>query len=616
MFPSHLGPYRIVRKLGRGGMGTVYLGVDDALDQTAAVKLLAGDMAQQPDFRERFKSEIETLRKLNHPHIVQIFGFGEDDQQLFYAMEFVAGSSLEEQLSRGRVFSWREVTQFGVAVARALRHAHDRGIIHRDIKPGNLLLCEDGVLKLSDFGIARLFGSARLTGAGSVLGTAEFMAPEQAEGRPVDPRSDLYSLGAVMYVLLARRPLYVARSFVEMLEKQRLEKPAPLRQAAPDIPAELEHIVHRLLEKNPADRLSTATVLERRLETMQETFALPPEPRTVTIELVHGGGSPGADPPTVDPLARTVAATQAPVHPPEPVPFAAPPAGGGLANHADSGNEAPVSTEGPAVPAPRTAGRFVPVQPGELDRAAHDRPAASWISPQTGALVVGLVVLGLLAWHVLQPPTADALYRRIQRQTSGGSTESLEQAEDDIRQFLTRFSGDARSEELKDDIQRIELARLDRHLELQAKGVNVQSTLSPAERTYLDALNTARTDPESGMAKLQAMIDLFDSPGDGSRADVRCVELARRRLTELRKQYDVQSREQLTAVRERIRLADELRKTDPQRAAVIYRAVITLYANKAWAKDVVQQARARSAGFGRNPGEPAKAGTTNTALEK
>ena len=139
-------------------------------------------------------------------------------------------------------------------------------MIHRDIKPGNLLLTEEGVLKLSDFGIARLFGNVRLTGVGSVLGTAEFMAPEQAEGRPVDPRSDLYSLGGVLYVLLARRPLYVARSFAEMLDKQRFEKPAPLRQFAVDIPAELEQIIHRLLEKDPERRFATATVLERRLE--------------------------------------------------------------------------------------------------------------------------------------------------------------------------------------------------------------------------------------------------------------------------------------------------------------------------------------------------------------
>src|SRR5262249_14800364 len=133
MLPERLGPYRIIRKLGRGGMGMVFLGEDGDADQTAAIKLLAGDMALQTDFRDRFKAEIETLRKLHHPNIVQIFGYGEQDDQIFFAMEYVSGSSLEEQLGRGRSFQWREVAQFGIEIARALRHAHDRGIIHRDI---------------------------------------------------------------------------------------------------------------------------------------------------------------------------------------------------------------------------------------------------------------------------------------------------------------------------------------------------------------------------------------------------------------------------------------------------------------------------------------------------
>ncbi len=596
MLPSRLGPYRIVRKLGRGGMGTVYLGVDDASGQTAAVKLLAADMAQQSDFRDRFKAEIETLRKLNHPNIVQIFGFGEEEEQIFYAMEFVAGSSLEEQLGRGRVFQWREVAQFGIAVARALRHAHDRGVIHRDIKPGNLLLTEEGLLKLSDFGIARLFGSGRLTGVGSVLGTAEFMAPEQAEGRAVDPRSDLYSLGAVMYVLLARRPLYSARSFAEMLDKQRFEKPAPLKQNAADIPAELEQIIHRLLEKDPNRRFGTATVLERRLETMLDSLSVPPPAAAVqvTVEPAPPPTPAGVVPPPVDPLAQTIAATQAAKQPV--LPIVAPGDEGGPSKpdaQARPGIDPPAAASAPASEAlPRTTGHFVPVRPGELDRPPPERPAAPWISPHTWALVVGLLAVWLLAWYMLQPPSADGLYRRIERQTEGESAEALLQAEEDIHQFLVRFPHDPRSERLKDFAQRIDMSHLERRLELQAKGVNLQTPLSPVERSYLEALNTARVDPEAGLAKFQAMIDLFQSPRDVSSPTWRCVQLAQRRLSEFRQQYEAQSQEQLTVVEERIKRADELRQTDPQRAKAIYQAVIVLYQGKAWAKDVVQRARA------------------------
>jgi len=574
-------------------MGTVYLGVDDSSGQTAAVKLLAAEMAQQSDFRDRFKAEIETLRKLNHPNIVQIFGFGEDQEQIFYAMEFVAGSSLEEQLGRGRSFQWREVAQFGIAAARALRHAHDRGVIHRDIKPGNLLLTEDGILKLSDFGIARLFGNLRLTGVGSVLGTAEFMAPEQAEGRAVDPRSDLYSLGGVLYVLLARRPLYNARSFAEMLDKQRFEKPAALRQFAVDIPTELELIIHRLLEKDPNRRFATAMVLERRLETMLETFTLSPpdDPMQVTVDPAPGESSPEIVLPPIDPFAPTIAATQAADHPAWPSALPLVQASLPETSLATAGIGRSAADSGSSPDLPRTPPRFVPVRPGELDEVPPERPAGTWISPQTWALVVGLLAVWLLAWYMLQPPSADGLHRRIQRQIEGESTDALLQAEGDIREFLTRFPHDSRSEVLKDYAERIEMSHLERRLELQAKGVNLQTSLSPVERNYLDALNTARSDPETGIAKLQAMIDLCELPNEVSGPNRRCIQLAKRRLSEFRQQYEAQSQEQLTLVQNRIQRADELRKTDPQRANTIYQAVIVLYQNRAWAKDVVQHAR-------------------------
>ncbi len=203
---EQLGPYRIERLLGRGGMGTVYAGVHLETGQRAAIKSLSVAVADDSNLRERFLTEIETLKKLKHPNIVQLYGDGEQDGHLFYVMELVEGQTLQEELQTGHRFDWQEVTTITIEVCQALKHAHDRGVIHRDLKPGNLLRTTDGHIKLSDFGIAKLFGATHLTVAGSVVGTADYMAPEQAEGKPITARTDLYSLGALMFTLLARRP--------------------------------------------------------------------------------------------------------------------------------------------------------------------------------------------------------------------------------------------------------------------------------------------------------------------------------------------------------------------------------------------------------------------------
>src|SRR5262245_28881140 len=149
-----LGPYQLEQLLGRGGMGAVYIGLNEATGQRAAVKLLANYLAEDATFRERFKQEIETLKRLLHPNIVQLFGFGEEDGHLYYVMELVTGRSLYDELNAGRRFAWREVARIGIAIAQALKHAHDRGVIHRDLKPANLLIDGQDHVKLADFGIA------------------------------------------------------------------------------------------------------------------------------------------------------------------------------------------------------------------------------------------------------------------------------------------------------------------------------------------------------------------------------------------------------------------------------------------------------------------------------
>ena len=318
---EQLGPYKIGRKLGRGGMGTVYEASLSETGEPAAVKILSVTLSHDDGFRDRFKTEIETLRKLRHPNIVRLYGFGEQDDLLFYAMELVNGRSLEDGLQAGRRFAWNEVTDYAIQTCRALKHAHDRGVIHRDIKPANLLLTPEGQVKLSDFGIAKLFGSTGLTAVGGVLGTAEYMAPEQTDGRSITPRCDLYSLGGVMYTLLAGRPPFKAATLVEMIQLQRYAEPDPVRRYAPDVPEELQFIIADLLVKDPDARIATAMVLSRRLESMRHGLS------AVRVDPLLSAPTQAVlppDAPAVSISSATMTAPGAAVPPPKPEPASEP----------------------------------------------------------------------------------------------------------------------------------------------------------------------------------------------------------------------------------------------------------------------------------------------------
>src|SRR3954471_4058476 len=272
---TRLGPYEIEKPLGRGGMGSVYAATDSQTGQRVAIKALTPQLAMAEGFRERFESEIESLKTLKHDGIVRLYGYGEQDGVLFYSMELVEGISLEDELKAGRRFTWREVTNIAIQLSLALKHAHDHGIIHRDIKPANILLQDDEHVKLADFGIARLFGTTSLTTAGGVLGTADYMSPEQADGRPVTARCDQYSLGGVMYALLAGRPPFRAKNLPQMLQLQRFANPEPVRRYAPDTPEQLEHVILQLLAKDPGARFPNTQVLARHLQAMAMALSRP-----------------------------------------------------------------------------------------------------------------------------------------------------------------------------------------------------------------------------------------------------------------------------------------------------------------------------------------------------
>ena len=269
MEPAQLGPYTIGARLGRGGMGAVYEAVDSSTGATVAVKVLAAHLADDPGLKARFRAEIDTLKNLRHPGIVQLLAFGEEGDQPYFAMELVRGKTIEQQLRSGRRFTWQETVATGLAVTKALKLAHDHGIVHRDLKPSNILLADgvpigDGV-KLADFGIAKLFGGAAHTAHGNIVGTAEYMAPEQATGQGIDHRADLYALGLVMYAMLAGRPPFRGGQVTEVIEKQR-HTPAPrVAAAVPAVPPELDTLIDRLLQKDPAARPGSALALARLL---------------------------------------------------------------------------------------------------------------------------------------------------------------------------------------------------------------------------------------------------------------------------------------------------------------------------------------------------------------
>jgi len=269
MQPTQLGPYRILRQLGRGGMGAVYEAEDAESGERVAVKVLAAHLSDDPGIRSRFLAEIETLKNLRSPGIVRLLSFGEQDGQPFFAMELVEGRSLDQMLRDGIRFDWQTTVDTALAVTRALKSAHDHGVIHRDLKPGNLLVTDDGTVKLADFGIAKLFGGDAHTAHGNFVGTADYMAPEQASGKPVDHRVDLYALGMVMFAMLSGRPPFRGTHLSEVIEKQRKEKPPRISTIVEDVPAELDELIDRLLAKKPAARPPNALALGRLLSAIR-----------------------------------------------------------------------------------------------------------------------------------------------------------------------------------------------------------------------------------------------------------------------------------------------------------------------------------------------------------
>jgi serine/threonine protein kinase len=250
-------------------MADVWIAEDRVLGRRVAVKILHRQFAEDAAFVERFRRESQAAAGLSHPNIVAVHDWGRDGDTYFIVMEFVQGRDLRDLLRSEGALPPRRVAEIGSAVGMALAAAHNQGLVHRDIKPANVLLTLEGVVKVADFGIARADDSEQLTQTGAVIGTAAYFSPEQAEGHPADPRSDIYSLGVVMYELLTGAPPFSGENSLAIAYQHIQRVPEPPSRLRPDVPPGLEAIVLKAMAKDPADRYQTAAEMVEDLDRLR-----------------------------------------------------------------------------------------------------------------------------------------------------------------------------------------------------------------------------------------------------------------------------------------------------------------------------------------------------------
>ncbi len=608
-------------------MGTVYEAVA-ADGQPVAVKTLAGCFGDDAGLRRRFEAEIEALKALRHPGIVRLLAFGEEAGVPFFAMELVPGRSLEEILKAGRRFSWQETVATAAAIVRALKAAHDQGIVHRDLKPANLLFAAeeaaDGGVKLADFGIARLFGDAGQTLAGTVVGTAEYMAPEQAAGGPVDHRVDLYALGLVMYAMLTGRPPFRGGEVAEVLRRQRRETPARVSAVA-EVPPALDLLIEKLLAKEPADRPPSSLAVGRLLAAIEVEAAAPgaqPESRPA-----HDNKSRGTLPIAPAQASGTgvdlLAATRGTLAGDSAARGTRAAGSGGPGNSASRPGEAatlefapPTASDAgaslahrPTVPAPggeesrplaatrfTTVAELEQVRRAEADRQRRSERAWRW------TVAAGLAALGTaLAFAVVRPVSPDTLHARIMAVADNPAAD-LRDARRWIEAFLARHGDDPRADAVRELGRRLAVDSLERQARRRARS---STPVGPLERDYRAAM--AR-EPESALACLVALeaiqaVHAADAAAGGPDSEAALwLAVARRQIDRLAPAAAREREEDSARVAASLAEAAELSAAaaslaDAERAVVEARrrellaGIIEIYASRPHVAEAVAEAR-------------------------
>jgi serine/threonine-protein kinase len=376
---QQVGPFLIEKELGAGAMGAVYRGKYVKTGLTVAIKVMAPNVGTNRNSLDRFKREADILKQLKHPNIVRYYGAGTHKGMPFYAMEFIQGETLDRVIARRDRMTWEQVVDLGKQLCAALQHAHEAGVVHRDLKPSNLMITADGTLKLTDFGIAKDLDETGLTATNSTVGTAAYMSPEQCTGKEITPKSDLYSLGVVLYELLTGRKPFQAETAVDMFMLHIQGVPVRPSRLVPELPPWMDTLVVQLLEKRPDQRPRDALMVGDVLASIQDK-----------VEAQASAGVEAAS-----------------------------------ARRGDRPRDEEISDED------RDAARAL-LGKKPPKKKKKDEPAGfpMWILQATGLVLALIVIIGIIIF-AFQPPSPKPLFEKIEKLRAAGkndeSTEHMEQ---------------------------------------------------------------------------------------------------------------------------------------------------------------------------------------------
>ncbi len=556
-------------------MGTVFRGRHCETGELHAVKVLSPFYSNDDHFRGRFESEIQALLKLDHPNIVKLISYGQDDGNLFFSMELIEGNSLFQMQKKGHRFNWRECIQVAKDICQGLRHAHDRGIIHRDLKPGNLLMTDFNSVKITDFGIAKSFGSSQNTGE-NIVGTMDFMSPEQAKGETVTFRSDLYSLGAVLYTLMSGRPPFSANSIEESL-RNLTRVPAPrIGASVPNVPEEMEDLIAKLMEKKPERRIATALALSHQLAEIELALKGHSEAKTaesgsrLDSSRENRTQSFKRDSATIAHFEgdSTSNKKRESAHPPE------------LPTRADL-----TVAEDNILPVGKPPKKLKVGRPdfynrvGQKDREVVIAPDDDPIESQYGKgilptllMLLGVVALGTFLFTRSQKvPSADQLYTEIQ---SARPQSVLVQTSS----FMASYPDDERIA----TVRRIHefgkatkyYSQLSKRLEARSRLLGGEELLTEIERQFMEIADLAKTNFEAANIRMDAFVRVHDPNPDLSERDRDCVDAAKSFRLKIREDAIKQAKTNLKSIRYALKSAAE---SDTAEAAAIYGSIIELY---------------------------------------